>query len=84
MMGTLKRCNSVISRSRSSLPLIGLARSRDNVSLYHILLDPAHTILAQACLGVLLRLDDLVGHDDAGEIPLAEYAARHWFYHAQS
>ena len=60
-----------------------LARSRDDVSLYHILLEPAHTILAQACLGVLLRLDDLVDQDDAGEIPLAEYAARHWFHHAQ-
>ena len=60
-----------------------IARSRDDVSLHRILLEPAHTILAQACLGVLLRLDDLMGQDDAGEIPLAENAARHWFYHAQ-
>jgi hypothetical protein len=36
-----------------------LALSSD-VSCYHILLEPAHTILAQACLGVLLSLDDSV------------------------
>src|SRR5216684_128562 len=28
------------------------------VSHFHILLEPAHTILAKACLGVLLRLDE--------------------------
>lgn len=59
-----------------------LARSCDDVSLYHILPEPSHAILAQTCLGVLLRLDDRVDQDNAREIPLAEYAARNWFYHA--
>jgi hypothetical protein len=59
-----------------------LARSSGDVSRYHILLEPAHTILAQACLGVLLRLDDSVNEDNAGDIPLVKYAARHWFDHA--
>jgi ankyrin repeat protein len=60
-----------------------LAHSNRDVSRYHIALEPAHTILAHACLGVLLRLDDHVDEDDAGDIPLVEYAARHWFDHAR-
>jgi hypothetical protein len=37
-----------------------LAHSSEDVPRYHILLEPAHTIFAQACLGVLLRSDDRV------------------------
>jgi len=60
-----------------------LACSSGDVSRYHILLSPAHTILAQACLGVLLRLDGHITEDNASDIPLADYAARHWVDHAQ-
>jgi len=60
-----------------------LAQSSEDVSRYHILLEPAHTLLAQACLGVLLRLDDDVNEKNAKDIPLAEYAARYWVDHAQ-
>ena len=60
-----------------------LACSSGDVSRYHILLSPAHTILVQACLGVLLRLDDHVTEDDASDIPLTRYAARYWVDHAQ-
>jgi ankyrin repeat protein len=60
-----------------------LARSSSDVSCYHILIEPAHTILAQACLGVLLRLDDRVDENNVDRIPLAEYAARHWANHAR-
>jgi ankyrin repeat protein len=48
-----------------------------DVSRYHIRLEAAHTILAQACLGVLLRLDDHVDRDDIRGFPLARYAARY-------
>jgi len=34
-----------------------IAAADGDVSQYHILPGPAHTILTQACLGVLLRLD---------------------------
>ena len=54
-----------------------LAATTGDVSFHHILLEPAHTILAQACLGVLLRLDDSPTHTS-----LAKYAAQHWFDHA--
>ena len=60
-----------------------LARSSGDVSQYHIVLEPAHTILAQACLGVLLRLDNRVKKHNVGDIPLVEYAAQYWFDHAQ-
>jgi len=60
-----------------------LARSSGDVSRYHIHLSPAHTIFAQACLGVLLRLDEHVTKDNARDIPLAKYAAQFWVEHAQ-
>ena len=60
-----------------------LAHSNGDVSRYHILLEPAHTILAQTCLAVLLRLEDRVSWDNAVNIPLAAYAARYWVEHAQ-
>jgi hypothetical protein len=39
-------------------------------------------ILAQACLGVLLRLDDNSRETSLQRSPLAEYAAQHWIDHA--
>ncbi|KAH9077552.1 hypothetical protein EDB83DRAFT_1490622 [Lactarius deliciosus] len=60
-----------------------LARSEGDVSWLHIGLDAAHTILAQACLGTLLQLDEHAGNSGAKALPLVEYAARHWVDHAQ-
>ena len=60
-----------------------LATSTGNLSTYQILPEPAHTILAQACLGLLLHLDDRIDNESIKESPLAEYAARHWIAHAQ-
>ena len=60
-----------------------VAPSRD-VSHYHIFLEPAHTIMAQACLSTLLRSDDPLDHTSVGMTsPLARYAAQHWVTHAQ-
>ena len=60
-----------------------LAEPIRDVSRYHIRLDAANTILAQACLGVLLRLDDHVDRDSIENFPLAQYAARCWPIHAR-
>jgi len=60
-----------------------LACSSGDVSRYHIHLSPAHTILAQACLGVLLCLDEHVTKYNSYAIPLAKYAAQFWIEHAQ-
>jgi hypothetical protein len=57
-----------------------LATSTQDVSRYHIVLGPAHTSLVQACLSVLLRLED---SSDGKRSPLIGYAAEHWVRHAQ-
>ena len=54
-----------------------------NVCNYHIPLDAAHTILARACLTVLLQLDENVDKERLETFPLAFYAAEHWVNHAQ-
>jgi hypothetical protein len=60
-----------------------LAIAEEGLSYYHVLPEPAHTILAHACLSVLLQLDDNIDRDTIGHFPLAPYAARHWVNHAQ-
>jgi hypothetical protein len=56
-----------------------LAMATGDISRYHISLTHAHTLLARACLGVLLRDPDVTDRAD----PLAPYAAKHWVTHAQ-
>jgi hypothetical protein len=60
-----------------------LAEPSRDVSRYHIELEAAHTILAQACIGVILRLDDHVDRDNIKEFPLAPYAGACWPRHAK-
>ena len=50
---------------------------------YHILLEPSHTIMAQACLSVLLRLDSQINNDVLNGLPLALYASQHFGDHAE-
>ena len=51
---------------------------------YHVSMTPAHTLATQACLGILLHLDDdVVTSGSLDKWPLAQYAARHWNYHAR-
>ena len=54
-----------------------------NIRQYHIPLDAAHTILARACLTVLLQLDENVDKERLKTFPLAFYAAQHWVDHAK-
>ena len=61
-----------------------IASSRADISTFHILLEPAHTVLASTCLAVLLRLGELVDeHEVEDKFPLARYAAEHWVDHAR-
>jgi hypothetical protein len=60
-----------------------LAEPPRDVSCYYIELEAAHTILAQACIGVLLRLDDHVDQDNIKDFPLAPYSAEYWARHAR-
>ncbi|KAH9165961.1 hypothetical protein EDB89DRAFT_2076307 [Lactarius sanguifluus] len=58
-----------------------LATSTGDISQYHISLEDAHTVLAQASLGVLLRDSDVTNGADSA--PLAGYAAEHRVTHAR-
>ena len=60
-----------------------LAETKDTISRFHVPITVAHTIVAQACLGVLLHLDESITKDGLSDFPLAEYAAEHWVYHAR-
>ena len=55
----------------------------EHIRQYHISLDAAHTVLARACLMVLLHLDERVDKKRLRTFPLAFYAAQHWVDHAK-
>ncbi|KAN0134105.1 hypothetical protein V8E53_008110 [Lactarius tabidus] len=59
-----------------------LAVAVEDISFHHIAPAPAHIILAQACLGVLLRLDDTTLGCFVQRFRLAAYAIPHWVDHA--
>ena len=60
-----------------------LSSCLEEVSKFHIPVEPSHAILAQACLGVLLCLDDHTDKDSVEKIPLYRYAAEYWAEHAR-
>jgi ankyrin repeat protein len=60
-----------------------LAEAKDTISRFHVSMTPAHTIVAQACLGVLLHIDENVTLEDLKKFPLARYAAENWVGHAR-
>ena len=63
------------------LTLDSLANLEADIAQFHIHLEPAHTVIVQACLAVLL-LSEYNESVDACS-PLHEYAAEHWVEHAQ-
>jgi ankyrin repeat protein len=60
-----------------------LAEAKHTITHFYVSMTPAHTVVAQACLAVLLHLDEDVTKDDLKNYPLAEYAAKDWVTHAQ-
>jgi hypothetical protein len=48
----------------------------------HILPEPAHTVVAKACLAILLRSEDAEANFEKRS-PLTGYAARYWMDHAR-
>jgi len=60
------------------------AEKCDTISCrYHVSMTPAHTLVAQACLGMLLHLDGNITKSVLKKFPLAEYAAQYWVEHAR-
>jgi ankyrin repeat protein len=71
---------------REFLTSVRLAEATDVIPRhYHVSMTPAHTLAAQACLGILLHLDKktIVTRDSLEKFPLAKYAAEHWVDHAR-
>jgi len=60
-----------------------LAEATVAISRYHVSMTSAHTVVAQACLGLLLHLDGSISRSSLKNFPLAEYAAEQWMDHAQ-
>jgi ankyrin repeat protein len=60
-----------------------LAKERDTISRFHVSMTPAHTIVAQACLGILLDVDENITRDGLEDFPLVKYAAENWVGHAR-
>ena len=54
-----------------------------NICQYYVPLEPAHAILAQACVTVLLRLDKEEDIERVGELPLTSYATENWVRHTK-
>ena len=55
----------------------------ERVSCFHILPKPAHTLLAKACISVLLQLNYSMNRINISNFPLAPYAAEYWMDHAR-
>ena len=53
-----------------------------NIRRYYISLEPAHEILARACVTVLLQLDEEDDDERFKALPLASYVAENWVRHA--
>ena len=55
----------------------------DTLRYHHIHLESAHTIMAQACLSVLLRMDSSMDKETIEGYPLARYAGQHFGDHVE-
>ena len=60
-----------------------LTQSSADVSRFYVDLNAAHTVLAQACLGTLLRQGEHAVNSGSQWLPLVRYAAQHWVEHTQ-
>jgi hypothetical protein len=59
------------------------ASTVDTLRHHYIRLEQAHTIMAQACMGVLLRLESPIDKERIKRFPLVDYAAKHFADHAE-
>ena len=60
-----------------------LAGADINISRYHVSMTQAHTVMAQACLGILLHFDETITYGGLRGFPLAEYAVKNWADHVR-
>ena len=66
------------------LTSVRFGEKRNKISTrYHFSMTAAHTLVAQACLGILLHLDKDITKATLPNFPLAEYVAEYWFKQAR-
>ena len=58
--------------------------SVDTLRRHHIRLEPAHVMMAQVCLGVLLQVESDMDVQTIRSYPLSDYAGRHFGSHVES
>ena len=59
------------------------AEKHDSLSANcHISMIDAHTLVARACLGILLHINPIITRHGLEKFPFAKYAAQHWVDHA--
>lgn len=59
-----------------------IAKAGATVARFEVLMEPAHTVFAQGCLAILLKLSANSNRSTIEGVPLAHYAAQHWADHA--
>ena len=61
-----------------------LAGAEKSISRYHISMTSAHTFMMQACVGILLHLNEKeITRDGLKDFRIVEYAAKYWVDHAR-
>ena len=78
-----RQLRQVVQFSHFSVKEFLMSNRLGDLSYYHIHPLSAHTLLTQACLGVLIHLDDNGDKRSIQGLPLAMYAAQHWVEHAK-
>jgi hypothetical protein len=56
---------------------------KGRLSRYYIPLESAHLFITQACLAILIQLDEHVTKKNIEEFPLAQYAGQYWADHVE-
>ena len=84
MIGVRAEFSFRVFRSKKFLTSDRLAASMMNgLRYYHFRLRPAHTIMAKACPGVLLRLHNNMHRQTIESYHLAKYAGKHFGDHVE-
>ena len=60
-----------------------IVMAKERISRFRVNIAPAHIIVTQACLSILLQLPKNIAMDGLADLPLASYATNHWVDHAQ-
>ena len=60
-----------------------IAKAKDTVSRFQVSMTSSHTIVAQACLSLLLHIDNNIADGGPEMSPFVSYAAEHWMGHAR-